>query len=218
VDVYTTEEQQLEAIKKWWKKYGSLVLSVVLAISVMVAGVRYWQHHTQVVSETASLQFDQMMKSLKDKDKATAVVKAEQLINEYDKTPYASLAALMLAKEAVEEKDFIKATSHLQWVLEHAKVSDFKFMARTRLARILIDENKLDEALAMLTISNMNGYETLIEELKGDIYLAQNKVDDAKQALTRAWQSAPESAKNRLVLRMKLEDLGLGQVMEMKRD
>lgn len=217
MDVYTTEEQQLEALKKWWAKYGNMVLTLVLVVAISVSGYRYWQHHRQVIAETASMQFDHMMKAVKEKDQATAIAKAERLMNEFEKTPYASLGALMLAKEAVEANDYLKATAHLNWVLEHASVNDFKLIARTRLARILMSEHKFDEALSVLNIQNTNGYETLIQELKGDIYLAQNKLDEAKQALTKAWQTAPETAKSRLVLRMKLEDLGLENVMETHR-
>lgn len=217
MDVYTTEEQQLEALKKWWAKYGNKVLTVILVVALSVSGYRYWQHHRQVIAETASMQFDDMMKAVKEKDKTTALAKAERLVKEFDSTPYASLGALMLAKDAVEANDYAKASEHLNWVLEHASVNDFKFIARTRLARILMSENKFDEALSVLNIQNTNGYETVIQELKGDIYLAQNKIDEAKEALTKAWKSAPETAKSRLVLRMKLEDLGLENVMETHR-
>ena len=214
VDVYSTEEQQLEAIKRWWKQYGNMITWTIFLVALMVAGWRYWQHHQQVTAENASMQYDAMMLGLKNDDKTTAIHKGEVLIQDYAKTPYASLAALALAKQAVEDKALDQARAHLQWIIDQGHSTEFQLIARVRLARLLIDEKDYSAAMALLDVKDANGYVTLIEELKVNIYLSEGKIEDAKKAYVKAWKSVPDSLQNnRMILRMKLEALGEGAVI-----
>lgn len=214
MEVYATEDQQLEAIRKWFKENGKSIFWAIIVVVTLVLGYRYWQHHTKVVTEKASEYYTAMMLSESQEDMQTAKAKANTLIAEYDNTPYASLAALFLAKISVQEKALEAAEEKLQWVIGHSKINEFKWVSKIRLARIYLAQEKHEKALALIDHEEPNGYLTLTEELKGDIFVAQNKFDLARLAYETAFKTVSNDHIDRSLLKMKLEELGSPLVSE----
>ena len=102
MEAYVTEEQQIEAIKKWFNRYGntlSWVIFVVLAIALVI---KYWFHHQEVVARQASDSFETLVLGVAQKEEITIQNQADKLIKEDPKSTYATFAAYTLAKEAVE--------------------------------------------------------------------------------------------------------------------
>ncbi|MBS0286172.1 MAG: tetratricopeptide repeat protein [Proteobacteria bacterium] len=209
MEVYVTEEQQVEAIKKWFNKYGNMLSWVVIVVSLTASGIMYWRHHQQVLEDAASDQYLALLEGVEKKDKATIDSKAQVLLAEYASSPYASLASFVLANESVDENKFDIAEKHLQWVMSHSKQANFQAIATIRLMRLLISQNKLDEALKLYNDKNMGPYLTLIAELKGDILVKQKKLDAAKTAYELALNAAPEEGMHGPLLKMKMQELGL---------
>ncbi|HRE31440.1 MAG TPA: tetratricopeptide repeat protein, partial [Candidatus Berkiella sp.] len=106
MEAYATEEQQLEAVKQWFKKYGNRITWALIIILGLVAGGRYWSHHQAVIANQASDNYVLMISALEQNDQTTLKSKAELLIKDYPQSPYASLAALVVAHQAVKEGDF----------------------------------------------------------------------------------------------------------------
>jgi len=209
MEAYATEEQQLEALKQWFKKYGNQLSWALIIILGLVAGVRYWFHHQEVVAEQASENYVSLMAAFEQNDQATMKNRAELLIKDYPQTPYASLAALVIAHQAVKDNDFKNATEGYQWVLKYGKQPDFQALARARLMRLLIAENKLDEALAVFEQDKARGFLPLMAEMKGDILLKKNDQKGAISAYQLAYQSAKAEGMVGPLLKMKLEELGV---------
>lgn len=209
MEVYSTEEQQVEAIKKWFKQYGNMLSWVIIVISLAASGIMYWRHHKQVVEDAASDQYLALLEGVEKKDKATVKTKADVLLEQYSATPYAALAGFVLANESVDENNFEMAQKHLQWIMGHSKQANFQAIATIRLMRLLISQNKLDEALKLYNEKNMGPYLTLIAELKGDILVKQKKLDEAKKAYELALNAAPETGMHGPLLKMKMQELGL---------
>ncbi|MGB5607271.1 MAG: tetratricopeptide repeat protein, partial [Gammaproteobacteria bacterium] len=118
MDTLTTEEQQIAALKTWWKENGtSIVTGVILGLAVLF-GAKAWFAYQDRMAETASLVYSGMMAGLESGDAEIVDEKAALLIADYGSTPYAAMAALALAKTRLEEGALEAARAHLQWVLD----------------------------------------------------------------------------------------------------
>ena len=65
-------------------------------------------------------------------------------------SPYADQADLALARAAVDSRDFDEAAKRLRAVVDGSRDAELRQVARMRLARVLIEQAKHDEALALL--------------------------------------------------------------------
>ncbi|MBI2792122.1 MAG: tetratricopeptide repeat protein [Gammaproteobacteria bacterium] len=216
MDVYATEEQQVEAIKKWFNKYGGHISWTIIIVSLIASGVMYWRHHQEVVREQASEQYMALLDALDKKDNDTINSKADIILNQYAGSPYAQLAELVLAYEAVEKKEYDKSEKQLDWVVHQGKIDDFQIIAKLRLMRLLIAQDKLDEAMKLYDEKNADGFLTLMAELKGDILLKKKDIEGAKKAYLLAYSSAPEEGMHGPLLKMKMEELGIDIDMNAK--
>ncbi len=213
MEAYATDEQQWEAIKKWFKDRQSIIITTVLAVAIVLLGYKYWTHHTEILKISASEQYNAMMLTANQNDSVSAVAKAQSIIDDFPKTAYASLAALYLAKHEFEAGNVEQALAQLDWVIEHGSVHEFTLVARTRAARIHMDTNELDKALAILDVSDANGYASSINELKGDVFMMKNDTEQAKKAYAQAIQTLrTQSLEIPPLLELKARDLGV--VME----
>lgn len=204
---YTTEEEQIENIKRWWSQHGkSILIGLILGLAVL-AGVRYWNDQKGTQAEQASVLYEQMMVALEQNNKKAVLDQGAALIGQYPKTPYGALAAFALAKVKLEEGDAKSARTYLQWVLDNAKQPGLEHIARLRLARVSLSENQTDAALKLLDVADTGVFTAEYEELKGDIYAATGKTEQARVAYTKAKGLAKEGTDQR-TLQMKLDDLG----------
>ncbi|WP_127476197.1 YfgM family protein [Sulfurivermis fontis] len=207
MEVYRTEEEQVEALKEWWRENGrSVVIGVVLALAA-VFGWRYWQDTTRSQAEAASALYQQMLTQLDAGEGREVVEIARRIIAEHATSPYAALASLSLAQQAVDQGDLDGAAAHLRWVMDNAKVSEVRLLAQVRLARVLIAQGRADEALQHLATVAGSSYTVLVEETKGDAYLAQGRRAEALQAYQTALAAAADVPAKQQMLRMKVDDL-----------
>jgi len=172
VQTYETEEQQVEAIKKWFKENGNSLFWTVVITLCVVSGIKYWRHHSEVVRIEASDAYNAMLQAVHQDDVATADSKATYIIENHSKTPYADLATFYQAKAAVGAKDLELAANHLQAIVDNSNISDFQYIARARLARVRLAQGKPEKALALFDIPKESSYFTLLQELKGDTLIA----------------------------------------------
>jgi len=189
MSIYLSEDEQMQKIKEWVKKNG---IMVVLGIAVFFAanvGWRYWQKHQNYRSIQASSLYEQMLMAHVTHRYDDVKLYAERLRDDYTKTPYASLASLMTARDATVKKDLLAAEQNLQWVVKHAKSKVFKQIARLRLARVLNEAKQQTKALAVLTPIDDEAYLAKIHETRGDIYLAAGD----KNSALREYQMSAES-------------------------
>lgn len=208
MEAYVTEEQQVEAIKKWFNKYSDILSWIIFAILAIALAVKYWWHHQEVVAKQASELYETMLLGVEQKEEATIKNQAETLIKEDPRSTYATFAAYTLASQAVDQQNNELAAEQLQWAMEHAKQADFSSLARVRLMRLLISQDKLPEALALYDEKKGNAYAPIMEELKGDILLKQNDREGAKVAYQKAYELAPKEEMVGIFLKLKLEELG----------
>ncbi len=206
METYQTEEEQVQAIKDWWKENGRAVIAGLIIGIALIAGYRYWTQYQTSQSEQASLIYAQVIASAANADSEKAFQQGQNLITNYGGTPYASLAAMTLAGLALDKTDYAAAAAQLRWVLENSDDAGLQHVARLRLARVLAAENKPDLALSLLNQSDTAGFTALYQETRGDILFQQGKVAEAATEYSKALADLEMNPQHRRLLEMKFND------------
>ncbi len=207
-----TEEEQVEAIKNWWKENGKQTVVAVVVVAAGWFGFQGYKDQQQATGEAASAIYQQVLginDSKEEADKGRRSLLLDQLTGEYKDTIYAQFAALLNAKDAVEAKDLPLAESQLRAVMTNSKDDALTHLATVRLARVLLAMEKMDDALALVQVQNSGAFEAEYEETKGDIYYAQGDKDAARDAYSKAVVAAQRIGANNPILQMKLDDLAV---------
>ena len=207
-----TEEEQIEALKRWWNENGK---SLMIGIAVAIAGVvgwNYYQDSQQQKFEQASAYYQRLIdnasKTNVNEINSSAIAQdANRLKTEFEDTAYAQYAALMLAKLAVESQNYETAESELRWVISQVGAdSEITAVSNIRLALVLHAKNQSSEALALLGDKD-DAWQARRLEVKGDILSAQGDLDGARQAYRNARQEAVQQGSNGALLNLKIENL-----------
>ncbi len=210
MSAYLTEQQQLDQISQWWKKYGLSTVSIFIIALAAGIGWRFWLQHREVKLARGSTHYEELLNAVVNDDTASATKEATLLKSNYRYTPYSALATLVLARGYVYQNNYPKAEAELSWVMKHASTNSLKEVARLRYARILDQENKPQDALKLLEKTNDVAYLPMINEVKGDSYVLLDQKDLARTAYQQALSSIPGYAVMRPVLAMKLDNLATG--------
>ncbi len=208
MELYESEEQQVEALKKWWRDNGhGIIFGLVLGLGG-VGGWGLWQDRTHARAEAASIRYEQLLAAMERKDAAAVSEHGKHLLTDFSDTGYAPLAHLLLARNDYQEGRHEDSVAHLQWVADNSSRETLQKIARLRLARVKFDLGKTDEARKLLEPPEDGAFLVAFEELRGDILMAQNDIDGARSAYTRALAHVPASGAARRRLEMKLDELG----------
>jgi predicted negative regulator of RcsB-dependent stress response len=203
-----TEQEQVEKLKQWWKTYGNaLLLGIALGLAILF-GNKYWTDYKHQRAASASALYDQLLENYDKKAFDDVRKTASKIIDEYATTPYAGLAAMMLARVDFDAKQSEEVRRQLRWAVDNASDAGARHVARLHLARILAADGKIDTALALITIKDTAGFESDYEELRGDLLAAKGDKQAAREAYARAIKHLDPRSSYLPVLNMKLDDLG----------
>jgi len=204
-----SEQEELEALQKWWKENGrAVVVGLVLGLGGVV-GWTTWQSRTEATAERASVVYQAMVEMAAADDHMEALLRADQIVQEYPDSEYAALAGLLGAKSAFAAGRADDANRLLGWVIENAGRPELRDVARIRSAQLLRDEGKRDAGLEMLARVDTPAFAATVEELRGDILVDNQENDAAAEAYQTALASGSITSGTRARVQMKLDDLGL---------
>jgi predicted negative regulator of RcsB-dependent stress response len=209
VDIYSTEAEQIEVIKEWWKKYGVTTLLTFFLVIIAVFGIKMWQQRHERMLYKASAVYERMINASANNDTDLMQLNAARLIDHYRSSPYAQLAALMLARQAVYKGQLDVAEAKLKWIMKHGRNKALRQLARIRAARVLLAENKPEQGLELLQRIDDETFTASAQEAMGDILLALGKPDDAKKAYNDALNALPGVEVMQPLLQMKLDNLAV---------
>jgi len=206
MDANLTDEEKLELLKKWWKENGGSIITGVILGLAMLFGGKAWFAYQERQSETASNIYAVMMVALDNGNAAGVTQRAGILMADYTSTPYASLAALALAKLKLDEGELVAAHAQLQWVLDNTGSEVIRETARLRLIRVLIAEQDLEGAEALAAQANKTGaFEALYAEIDGDIYTVRGDFINASKAYEQALATMAGDSPGRKQLQLKYD-------------
>lgn len=202
------EQEQLDAVKQFWKRHGNRITWLLIAGLVAYSAWTGWGWRQREQATQAGAMFDELDKAAQavDLDKVARVY--ADLQARYPTTAFAQQGGLLTAKVQVEKGQTDAAQATLAWVAAHASETEYQAIARLRLAGLLLDNKKYDEALKQLDAATAEGFEALVADRRGDVLMAQGKTDDAKASYTKAWQAMDSKIEYRRLIEAKLAALG----------
>jgi predicted negative regulator of RcsB-dependent stress response len=202
------EQERLDELKAWWKRWGTLVMIGLAVVIAGAAGWRYWQNRVVTQSLEAASVYEQLTQSLAANDAKAAREAGAMLIEQYKGTAYAPRAALLLAKLNVGAKDLKSAQAQLEWAAANSKEPAVRDLARLRLAGVQLDQKQYDAALKTLSATHSDAFAFRFHDLKGDVLLAQDKPAEARAAYQAAFGKMAEDNPYRNIVELKLDALG----------
>jgi len=201
------EQEQLAGLKAWWKEHGgTVILGATLALAAFGAW-NGWAWYQRSQSAQAAALYDTLQKAARANDLKAARDTAGAILENFPRTAYAPLAALVSARVQFQAGDLKTARAQLEWVVEHAKNDPIRSIATLRLASVLLDDKDPDAALKVLEAKPHPGFEALYAMQRGDILASQKKRSEARAAYQAALEKAQPGAL-RETLRLKLDALG----------
>lgn len=207
MDIYASDEEKGEEIKRWWRENGlSVVIGIALAAAALVGG-RYWQTQQQVQAQTASQLYQQTAMLIDSGQVEQASATVDSLISQYGSTPYATFAALAMAKQNLAQAHNDTAKMYLEWVIANGKLAGQQDIARLRLAKIWASESAYSEAMAVLEQRQTVAFTSLFAETRGDILFAQKHYAEAREAYQQALDAITESEARQILLKLKLDNV-----------
>ena len=202
------EQEQIDAIKGWWGEYGKLVILAAIAFLFTIAAFQGWRYYRAQQAERAATLFMQLDEAERANDPKRVRDIAAQIIDRHGSTQYAALAALTAGKAGVTTGEVEDAKKNLQWAVDHAKDEDMRAVARLRLAGILLDEKKYDDALKLLSTNTAESFAMLYADLRGDVLSAAGKPAEARAAYQLALEKSEPSSSYRRLIEVKLDAIG----------
>jgi predicted negative regulator of RcsB-dependent stress response len=203
------EQEQVAELKAWWNQFGSLVTAAIVAVCVAFAGWQGWRWYERSQAAQAAALFEALAHAGQAGDAKALRDAGGALLENYPRTMYASMGALVAARFYFDRNDPKSAKAQLQWVVEHGRTDDMRDLARLRLANVLLDEKAYDEALKLLDEKHGPAYDAQYAAAKGDVLLAKNQAAEAKAAYRVALDKAGTANNGfRESVRMRLEALG----------
>jgi len=211
MEIYDTEEEQVEALKRWWKENGtSTLIGIALAIAVIL-GWDYWQSYKQEQALKASALYDQLLKrSAAGNDDDVAKI-AAQLQQKYASTAYADYAQLFLDKSQVAKNELAEAETTLDKLMKTAD-TEISNLARIRLVRVKLASKKYEEGLQLIAAADpetTKGFTGIYDELTGDLYVGLGRLAEARTAYTSALRSGTYSP----FIQFKLDDITAADIV-----
>ncbi len=202
------EQEQIDTLKTWWKMYGNLVTGLVMAASLAVVGWQGWNWYQGGQSAKAAAIYGVLEQAAAAGDAQKVKAAAGELAEKFGRTAYASLGAMVAAKQSFDAGDLKTAKTQLIWVAENGK-NEVRDLARLRLAAVQLDEQAYDEALKQLEAAHAAAFDARFLELKGDVLTAQGKKAEARTAYKSALEKiADKPSASRELLQQKLDSLG----------
>lgn len=208
VEIYDAHEQG-EVVKRWLQENGSaIVIGLVIAFGGLF-GFKQWQGWQANARQEASQQFEVMSELLATNQLDAAMANFQTLRDDYSKSPYASMAALHMARARLEVNQPDLAVGLYEYVVDNGYPKAMKVVARERLARVLLDMGRAEEALTTLNAAGeIPGFEARYAEVRGDILYSLGRMDEAQAAYLESLETLEAGAGDRNKLIMKLQSMG----------
>lgn len=206
---YLSEQEEIEQIKDWWRQNGVYIFAGVALGLIGIFGWRAYNSHLDTQAETASQYYDDLNRAVIAKNNAEVEKNLNAIKSDYASTPYAAQAELLAAKEAVSSNDLDKAAAALTSAIQLSGDRELTTLANYRLAKVQFAQAKYDAVLTTLKNVSAKDYQGLVDELRGDVYVAQGNKAEARSAYEAARTAMEETRIGDVnLLQMKLSDLG----------
>lgn len=189
-----SDNEREEQLRRWWSENWLWIVGGIVLGLGLLAGWQYWKGTQARAAEQDEAAYLAVLESLSRNDRDAAVKQADDLRKVHPKSPYADQSDLALARAAVDRKDFDGAAARLKAVAGASRDPQLRQIAQSRLARVLSEQGKHDEALALLDVAAAGSFAGLYHDIRGDIYAAKGDAAAARKEYDAALAAAPAAA------------------------
>ena len=218
--ISAAEEESIEALRRWWDENGKFLLLIVIVAASGYGGWSFWQQSSNSDREAASDLYEEIIAAVQpldaaiEPDGASIIALANQLMGQHPGSIYARYAALYSAQQSVLQGELASAEVSLQWIVDNARTSLIRgadeglvLTASLRLGRVILARGDAGRALEYVNSIDPRSFEPGFHELRGDIYLALGRPEDARDS----WLAARDAGSVSDGLRMKIENLAVAE-------
>jgi predicted negative regulator of RcsB-dependent stress response len=203
------EQEQLDQLKAFWNQYGNLISGLLIVIAGAYLSWFGWNWYQRDQGLKAGAMYEEFDRALQAADAERAGRIFGDMKERFPRAAFTGQAGLAAAKLAADKGQADAARADLAWVADSASESEYRTIARMRLAGLLLDEKKYDEALKQLDGIDGGAFQALATDRRGDILMAQGKTEEAKAAWAKAWAAMDAKVDYRRVVEAKLNVLGV---------
>ena len=187
---YLTDEEQMARLKSWWQANGVRLLAIVGLVVASVVGWRWYSdYRTTQIAQASDLYVDYLLEQGAAKESV-----AQTLATEFPNSAYRVFVGLSQAQERIAEADYEAAQEQLRETVAVASDVLLADLTRMRLARVLQQLDRSDEALTVLGEVRSQGFRPQVAELKGDIHLMRGERALANESYRAALKDLPANA------------------------
>jgi predicted negative regulator of RcsB-dependent stress response len=212
VEIYDTEEEQVEALKRWWKENStSTIVGLVMGL-VIILDWNYWQDHKKEQAAQASATYDQLLKALDEGKNESADKLAERMKEQFKGTEYAAFSGLFEAKLKTQQGDLAAAKQILKTAASESN-KQLSNIAKIRLVRLMLATGEYEQGLQVINSVDAKeaaSYSANYDELVGDLYVALDRLDEARTSYQNAMRNGQPSP----LLQFKIDDLAAQEKLE----
>lgn len=203
------EQEQLDQLKAFWKQYGNHITWVLIIALAAFVGWNRWEAWQRDQGEKAASLYDELDRAVQagNADQATRIF--GDMKERYPRAAFTHQAGLAAAKVEADKGQLDTARASLSWVAEKAGDEEYRAIAHLRLAGLLLDEKKYDEAMKQVDAVGAGPFAALAADRRGDVLVAQGKSEDAKAAYLRAWTGMDAKVDYRRLVEAKLNVMGV---------
>jgi len=202
------EQEQLDALKAFWKQYGNLVTWVLVLALGAYAAWNGWGYYQREQGLKAGALYDELDRSAQAGDAERAARVFGDLKDKYAGTAFAAQGGLLVARVQADKGQTDAARASLTWVADQGADDALRAVARLRLAGLLLQAQQHEDALKQLDAATAEGFEGLVADRRGDVLLAMGRKDEARAAYQTAYQRLDDRLDYRRLVDAKLTALG----------
>lgn len=219
-ELITNDKQAMNALKK----HGGNIVWAIIAVLALYFGWQFYQKNYAKVDTVAADSYTAIMQKseqliLANQDPNTKVeasakqdlfVQIDELVKAHGDTVYAWQALMAKARLQADDEDYKGSAKTLEQASTIA-IDDLGLIAisRLELASVLLADNQLDEALAIVQGQFPEAFEPSRLEVEGDILVAKKDNEGAKTSYQKAWDILTQRNEDRALLGLKLQSLGI---------
>lgn len=212
VEDYLTDRDQEEALRNWWKENWRWILGGVVLGLALLGGWQYMKVRNAQDADAAAKVYADFRGALDRNELDAANRSLATLSADHARSPYTQQSRLLLAKKHVEADKLDEALPLLRAVVDESKDEELAWVARMRVARLLIQQGKHDDAIKLLDVEKAGAFAAPVREIRGDAQVAKGDLKAARAEYAAALADNIDSRADRMidrtVLEMKLQDVG----------
>jgi predicted negative regulator of RcsB-dependent stress response len=200
IQVDSTEEDQVDQIKKWWNSNGK---QIIVGAVIGLAGIWGWNTYSDYQDKQSLNARSLYLSYASDSNNLGAY---DKLTTDFSSSTYSDQAILLMGKYLFDAGSYTEALGVIEPLINNPS-SVIANTVALRAASIYLQLGQHDQALSILEGQSEDGFSGLIYNLIGDIYLDLGNRAEAQKHYSLAIDNVTANSNLSQLIQIKLDDL-----------